>query len=287
MNNTKTFVKNNWVEALRALLIFYIAYHHFSCRYTDFYPEFSFGYSSEVGGMVGNFMFMMISGYFLAKTLLKGWGLKKLGKYCINRWWRLFPAVVVCTTITYIVIAISPLNDRMVNFSQYVLNFLIIHPGVPYVDGSHWFVAALLQMQLLLGILLLVKDVAIRVKCIVTLFFLSLVLYLLFDLPQTRIDNVLYHLTHSSWLPVLLSGCIIFYVQSNLLHRIFYLVPIGMVLIHIYGFNDWIVLLPFCLFIIFTLDKIKAKCPVLLAKWGGGKFLLVFIASEYRVLYYQ
>lgn len=268
MNNTSPFVRNNWVEGLRALLILYIAYHHFTCRYTDFYPEVSFSYSSEVGGMVGNFMFMMISGYFLSKTLLKGFGTKDLGKYCANRWWRFFPAIVVCTTITFLVVTISPIEERMVSFQQFLLNFLIIHPGVPYVDGSHWFVADLLQMQILLGILLLIKNVNNRVKCIVALLFISLVLYLIFDLPQTRIDNILYHLTNSRWLPVLLSGCIIFYIQSNILHKIFYLVPIGMVLIHICEFHDWIVLLPFCLFLMFINNKISVKCPNILTKWG-------------------
>jgi len=238
----------------------------------DYYPEVEFSYSSEIGGIVGNFMFMMISGYFLSKTLLKEFGLKDLGKYCVNRWWRLFPAIVVCTTIIYIVVAISPLNDRMVSFSQYLLNFLIIHPGVPYVDGSHWFVADLLQMQLLLGILLLVKGVKNRVKCIVALFFGSLILYLLFDLPNTRIDNYLYYLICGSWLPVLLAGCILFYVQQSRLHKVFYLAPIVMISVYIYITQAWIILLPFCLFLIFISDKINMNCPALLAKWGGVSF---------------
>ena len=271
-NNVNLINKNGWVEGLRAILLLYIAFHHFTSRYMDFYPEVNFNYSSEIGGMVGNFMFMMISGYFLAKTLLQGYGFKDLSKYLINRWWRLFPAIVLCTSITFIIVTISPLNERMVSFPQFLLNFLIIHPDVPYVDGSHWFAATLLQIQLLLGLIVLIKNYKTRIYTIVGLYIFSLILYLVFDIPSTRLDNILYYLTKSSWLPVLLSGCILFYIQSNHLSKIFYLIPFLMVLIHVFIFKIWILLLPFCLFLIFISDIIKIDCPQFLAKCGGVSF---------------
>lgn len=264
--------KNGWIEGLRAILLSYIAFHHFTSRYMDFYPEVVFNYSSEIGGRVGNFMFMMISGYFLAKSLLQGYGLKDLSKYCVNRWWRLFPAIVLCTSVTYLMVTISPLNGRVVNFSQFLLNFLIIHPNIPYVDGSHWFASSLLQMQLLLGLFLLIKNNKTRIYSIVGLYIFSLILYFVFDVPTTRLDNVLFYLTNSSWLPVLLSGCILYYARSNYLSKVFYIVPCLMVLIHVFTYKDWILIFPFSLFMIFIFDIIRVDCPQFLSKWGGVSF---------------
>ena len=261
--------KIGWVECLRALLIFYIAFHHFTSRYMDFYPEAEFSITSEIGGIVGNFMFMMISGYFLAKTLLRGYGFKDIFKYCIDRWWRLFPAILICTTITYIIVCLSPLDARSVSFTQFLGNLFIIHPSIPYVDGSHWFAAALLQMQLLLSVLLLIRNERNRVYCIVGLSVFSLCLHLIFDIPDTRLDNILYYLTYSSWLPVLLSGSILYYVRSNVLSTKFVLIPIIMVVLHLIKFNNWILIIPFCFFVLFISGKMKINCPIWLAKWGG------------------
>lgn len=217
-------------------------------------------------------MFMLISGYFLARFLLQGGGIKDLSKYCLNRWWRLFPAIVLCTSITYLIVALSPLNGRSVTFSQFLLNFLIIHPDIPYVDGSHWFAASLLQMQLLLGVIFLIKNNGNRIYSIVGLYILSLILYLVFDIPSTRLDNVLFYLTNSSWLPVLLSGCILFYVQSRYLHKAFFVIPILTVLIHIFTLKDWILILPFSIFLMFIFNIIKIDCPKFLVKCGGVSF---------------
>lgn len=263
--------KIEWVEGLRALLIFYIAFHHFTSRYMDFYPEAEFSITSEIGGIVGNFMFMMISGYFLAKTLLRGYGFKDIFKYCINRWWRLFPAILICTTITYIIVCLSPLDARSVSFTQFLGNLLIIHPSIPYVDGSHWFAAALLQMQLLLSVLLLIRNERNRVYCIVGLSVFSLCLHLIFNILNTRLVILLliYYLTYSSWLPVLLSGCILYYVKSNVLSTKFVLIPIIIVVLHLIKFDNWILVFPFCLFLLFISGKMNTNCPIWLTKCGG------------------
>lgn len=266
--------KNEWVEALRAFLILYIAIHHLTSRYMDFYPEVQFSLVSENGGRVGIFMFMMISGYFLAPTLLKGNGVFDCAKYCANRWWRLFPAVVLCTTITYLVVSIFPLvEERMVTFKEYLCNFLIIHPNIPYVENSHWFVAALLQMQLLLGGLLFIESEKLRVRVIVWLFVFSLVLCLIYDLPKTKIDNILYWITYSAWLPILLSGSILYYIKSTKLPRYMIIAPLIVLCVYVFKYHLFVVIVTFCLFVFAICGKMSVKCPALLTKMGGVSFI--------------
>ena len=53
--NISPFKKNHWVEGLRFLLLLYIAFHYWTCRYMDYYPGVEFEYSYETGGLVGNF----------------------------------------------------------------------------------------------------------------------------------------------------------------------------------------------------------------------------------------
>lgn len=262
----------DWVEALRAFLILYIASYHFSNRYLDFYPNVEFPYSIQYG-KTGVFVFMMISGFFLAKTLLNGYGVKDYCKYCINRWWRLFPAALICITITYIVVCVSPLtSDRMVSFPQYLLNLLIIHPTVPYVDGAHWFIASLLEMQLLLGLLLLLKEDNCRVLFVILLFILSLGVWSVYDTPQTKVDNILYGILNCKWSPVFLSGIILSYVKDNKLPQWVMIIPMFVTVLYAYFYSSFPIIFGFLCFLLAISKKLTVECPTWVVKCGGVSF---------------
>lgn len=68
---------------------------------------------------------------------------------------RLWPCYAISITITYIVTHIWPLPGRTVGFKDFVLNLLWVNrfTDSPYVDGSHWYLGALLSVTAILIVL--------------------------------------------------------------------------------------------------------------------------------------
>lgn len=70
-----------------------------------------------------------------------------------------------------------PVPGRVVDFPSYLCNLLFIaHPGVDYVDGAHWYIAALVELQLLIAILCAIKNKKFRLYSLLALLSL-LVIY--------------------------------------------------------------------------------------------------------------
>ena len=136
---------------------------------------------------------MYISGYFLTESLLncKG-GVRDWFTYCVNKWWRFFPTAAICMILIFIITHIFPLpEERMVTISQMLMNFAIVNIGFKPVDGSHWFMSSLLQMQFLLSVILLIKQKYIRVIFISIFFIISFLMYIIDDFNNTRIDDLI------------------------------------------------------------------------------------------------
>ena len=241
--------RNNWVEAYRFVLIFLIALFHFSARYPEIYPEASFSFNFYEGGGIGNFMFMFISGFFLTQSLIGKNGYKNQIKFIINKWWRLFPTAALSVIIIYVVTYFYPLcSDRMVSFQQLLYNFLIIHPGIPYVDGSHWFISALLQIQIVLSFLFLINKTRHKIIIIILLFFISILLFGAGDIPNTKLDNFASDLLCVKWLPIICSGCLTKLIINKQLSVFYYVIPVITVLYYSYYFMVVLLIPLFCLF---------------------------------------
>lgn len=57
-----------------------------------------------------------------------------------------------------------PVPGRVVDLSSFVCNLLFIaHPGVDYIDGAHWYVAALVELQLFIAIFYSIKNTKVRI----------------------------------------------------------------------------------------------------------------------------
>lgn len=283
MNNTIVQMKkkNEWIQAFRFILILLIALSHYTFRFPQLYEEADFSWRFEPGGHIGNCMFMFISGYFLTSSLFAGFGKKDWMKYCVNKWWRLFPSAVICMTIVFIVTHTMPfIEGRTATISQLFLNFLMIHPGVPYVDGPHWFMAALLQIQLMLSILLFIKNVKYRKFLLIAIFCISLAIKLVADKTATTIDDRILYLTSGTWLPMLLAGCITSLALKGQLHKAYLVVPVIVIVTYV-RLSWFIYLVPLMfLFFVFAKQVIKLKCPKVFVKLGNISFAWYLVHSN-------
>lgn len=273
--------KNEWIQAFRFILIFLIALSHYTFRFPQLYGDANFAWRFEPGGHIGNCMFMFISGYFLTGSLFVGFGKKDWLKYCVNKWWRLFPSAIICMTIVFIVTHSMPfIEGRTTTITQLFLNFLIIHPGVPYVDGPHWFMAALLQIQLMLSVLFFIKNIKYRKNSLIAFFCISLAIKLVSDKTATAIDDRILYLTSGTWLPMLLAGCITSLVLKGEMHKSYSIVPIIATIIYVSP--SWLAyLVPLMLlFVVFAKQMIKVKCPKFFVKLGNISFAWYLVHSN-------
>lgn len=222
--------RNIGVDLFRIVLIFLIVLHHYTVRYSQLFSPLDLPYRFEKFGFIGNSMFMMISGFFLANSFCSNSESPKIFKYVINHWWRLFPVAAICVTITFVVTTIVGLPGRTVSIYDYFLNLLIIHPGIPFVDGSHWFISSLLQMQLLLSPIFLIKREHDRLMVLVSICLLSIVLYIIGDVPNTKIDNLINTLICTKWLHLLLVGAITSWIINSKINVYFVFIPFFWVL---------------------------------------------------------
>lgn len=177
---------NYYIDLFRFFLISWIVLFHYTIQYNSIVPDRSIclPVTFENGGALGVSLFFMVSGYFMTKSLMtENYGLKEYFRYIAKRYLRLwFPYVFACIII-YIWIFFLPVAGRTVDFTTLIANIAcIIHPGFDRVDNAHWFLADLLTVQLLLGLLLLFHNIRHR-GIIVNIVFIIVMLGQIYPFP--------------------------------------------------------------------------------------------------------
>ncbi|WP_196213101.1 acyltransferase family protein [Bacteroides cellulosilyticus] len=152
--------KNYSIEILRFILIFWIMLYHYTSRFPDLYNSVHYLYRFENGGSVGVFLFFLISGYFFSENFIKieSNGIKSIIMFVINKYWRLFPAYISSVIIIYLFVNVIGLQGRTVDFTTFIANFFIYHPGFDYVDGAHWFISDLFIIYVICSLFFLLRK---------------------------------------------------------------------------------------------------------------------------------
>ena len=154
---------NNAITGFRGVVIFLVIFRHFSSRYGELFEgtmSISFPFYSLNGGTIGNVVFMTMAGFFMYRPLIlgKGGGAEFI-KYIINRYWRFWPTYALSVLCCSVILNCFPIPGWSCDLVTTIVNFFfIIHPGFPSVERAHWFIIALLEIQVFLALLLLIKD---------------------------------------------------------------------------------------------------------------------------------
>ena len=155
-------IHNYYIDIFRFLLILWIVLFHYTVQYNALGLDkpFVFPYSFENGGTVGVSLFFMVSGFFMTKTLMSDkYGFREYGRYLARRYLRLWIPYAFACIILYLWLLFLPVEGRTVDLSTLLANVAcVIHPGFDRVDNAHWFIADLLVVQLLLGLLIFVRN---------------------------------------------------------------------------------------------------------------------------------
>lgn len=151
--------KHNYlIDLFRFGIILWIILFHYTYIYNDMVTggkTIPFVFNN--GGPVGVTLFFILSGYYMGHTLFECEKFTKKGyfRYCVSRYLRFWPSYAISVVLIFIWMLFFPLDGLTVSIKEFLINLIfIIHPKIEYVDGAHWFLAALLTIQLITALLI-------------------------------------------------------------------------------------------------------------------------------------
>lgn len=143
-------VKNLQIESLRGIIIMMIVFYHYCYRFVELY-----GGTKEIAvmqnwGHIGVGFFFLLSGFFLIPNNIKNF---RLLSYYKKKIIRLYPAYLICVSITFIFVLLFGLPNRETSFLEYMLNIFMLNGylGFRYVDGSYWYLTYLIPAIIVTG----------------------------------------------------------------------------------------------------------------------------------------
>lgn len=218
-------MKNNYVELLRGFLMIWIVLFHYTTRYNELFTE-TFPYEFENGGVIGVTFFFIISGYFFYSRIQRSEKLSicSIGKFCINKYWRLYPAYFISISIIFVTYQFVELSGRECSFKDFLINVIsIYHPFSSYVDSAHWFIATLIKIQVLSSIFLIFKCEKRNIIIILfELFIFSLLIYSN-NYSNSCVDKLIFIFSPDSFLKFLLGYNIYMFIMNTCKLKYFHL----------------------------------------------------------------
>jgi peptidoglycan/LPS O-acetylase OafA/YrhL len=108
-------------------------------------------------GYLGVELFFMISGFVILMTASSN----NLKVFFISRVVRLYPAFLVCCTITFLITLAIGQPRYTADFYQYIINMTLLSDlmGVPSIDGVYWSLFVEIKFYLMISILLGFKKI--------------------------------------------------------------------------------------------------------------------------------
>ncbi len=144
------------IDALRAVAVILVMLYHYTARFeTDYvnmdYQGFQFSF-----GKYGVQLFFILSGYCIFLTLAKS---ESIIDFLARRLARLYPALLVCATVTFIAGHVFLLPGRTVSLAQYFSNILFLFPLTEnYVDTAYWSLTVEVKYYFLLALIFYLKK---------------------------------------------------------------------------------------------------------------------------------
>lgn len=148
------------IDLLRFLAALAVAIFHYAFRgyagddmSTMPYPLLS---SAARYGYLGVELFFMISGFVIVLSIGSG----SVRRFLISRATRLYPALWICCTITFIIIMLLGAPRYETNIKQYVASLLLLSEfiGVPNVESAYWSLFVEIKFYFIIAAVLLLRK---------------------------------------------------------------------------------------------------------------------------------
>lgn len=138
------------IEALRVVACASVLLFHYCVRGSSFggpgYPELR---PWATYGFLGVSLFFVISGFVISNALLR----RPLPTFVKARFLRLYPAFLICMTLTWLVGALAGSASGSASLAQWLANLTMVSPafGQPFVDGVYWSIVVEVEFYALVA----------------------------------------------------------------------------------------------------------------------------------------
>jgi peptidoglycan/LPS O-acetylase OafA/YrhL len=131
------------LDAFRGIAVLAVLFFHYTYRWGPLYPNTAdvYGYRQNVNwfanGWQGVEFFFIISGFVIFMTLDR---CATPFEFFLRRFARLYPAFIVCMTLTFLVQPILGISVFKVSISDYLVGLTMASSDLGYrwVDGAYW-----------------------------------------------------------------------------------------------------------------------------------------------------
>jgi len=140
------------IDALRAIAVMLVLIFHYTSRFPADYIGFDHQMTLPWQGIVGVFLFFIISGYCIAMTAERS---ETVWVFWLQRFTRLEPALIACIATTLIVVAALGLPGREVSALDGLKNasWVTLFVPTPLVDGADWSLLAEAKFYFVFGLI--------------------------------------------------------------------------------------------------------------------------------------
>lgn len=187
------------LDGLRAFAILLVVGFHFYVRWTpplhdqNFYPYGGLLKDFPVFSPLGVELFFIVSGFVISMTLFSSTGPLD---FALKRFARLFPTMLLCAALTYLVVSVSPSHLFQVHPGDVVASLTFVDPQFLHhvfggefgsVDGVYWSLYVEVKFYLWACFLFFVFGSARFIRAFAILFAISMGLHFVSNwLPGSR-----------------------------------------------------------------------------------------------------
>lgn len=178
------------LDGLRVIAILMVILYHYYFRFLDTHYSYNFNMPTIFKyGYLGVELFFIISGFVISLSLTK---CTSFVEFIKKRFVRLIPAMLICSTVTFLVISFFDNNNLFAN-SKSIINLIIsntfispllinnlLSTNVSYIDGAYWSLWVEITFYILAGLLYfispkkLIRNFSVLVFIGIISFFLSI-----------------------------------------------------------------------------------------------------------------
>jgi peptidoglycan/LPS O-acetylase OafA/YrhL len=160
MSALKTPGRLEYLDGLRAVAALIVVFFHYFQRFPAYYPYPAVPISRYLPlGWIGVWLFFVISGFVISLTLHR---CASLYEFAVRRFARLWPAMLLCSILTYLVLQIVPASPFPVAARNFLPSLTFIDPKVfnffgsiarplDWMDGVYWSLYAEVQFYALIA----------------------------------------------------------------------------------------------------------------------------------------
>jgi len=119
------------IDSFRFIAIVFVLFYHLTNPWVAKYPHQDFFVNIFKYGYLGVYFFFIISGFVICNTLENT---TSIGSFFRKRFARLFPAMLLCTILIFLIVHLLDNENQFVNSGQ-IANFL---PSLTFINPKLW-----------------------------------------------------------------------------------------------------------------------------------------------------